>query len=323
MDKYWIDIATNLAYTNIGRTGYKPSVASVIVKDGVLLVSGVTSSSNGIHAEVVAINDARRRNVNLEGGTMYVTLEPCVHYGQTPPCVNAILEAKIANVVVGVLDPDPRVSGKGIEFLRQNGVNVTLLDDVRVRELYHSYFIFKNERRPYIVLKIAQSLDGKIATGNGVSKWITAEGARNYTNFLRSRFDGILIGGNTAKKDSPKLDCRVVGLEKFSPKKFVASINHFDGFVSVNGSVNEVVSQIYEHNIQHLLVEGGGNIITQFIKENLFDEILLIQAPIFIGNDGMSSVQDLGLVKIPTNSMQIIEKIEIDNNIILRLKNSI
>lgn len=320
MNKYWINIAINLAYTNLGRTGCKPSVGCVIVKDDIFLASGVTLPS-GEHAEAEAVKYAKSCNIKLDDATMYVTLEPCAHYGQTPPCVNTILEAGIKNIVIGIEDPDPRVSGKGIEFLKKNGINVIVLDDEKVRELYQSYFVFKKEKRPYVILKIAQSIDGKIATGSGVSKWITSENARRYTNFLRSRFGGILVGANTVKNDSPKLDCRIAGLEKFSPKKFCASLNEFDGFESVSGSSDEMLLQIYENNIQSLLIEGGANLITQFVKANLFDEVILVQAPIFIGSDGMPAIKDLNLTEIPMAKMKIIEKIQIDNNIFIRYKN--
>jgi diaminohydroxyphosphoribosylaminopyrimidine deaminase/5-amino-6-(5-phosphoribosylamino)uracil reductase len=138
---------------------------------------------------------------------------------------------------------------------------------------------------------------------------------------LRSRFDGILVGQNTLIKDSPSLDCRIEGLEQFSPKRFCASSIKVDGFVNVGGSVNEILQKIYENNVQHLLVEGGANIVTQFMKANLFDEVIVVQAPIFLGNDGISSMQALGLETLPLGGMKILEKIEIDNNIFIRLKN--
>lgn len=318
--EYWMAVSTNIAYTNIGRTGKKPSVGAVIVKNGVMLSSGITSPSRQ-HAEQIAVSDALERGIDITGSTMFTTLEPCSHYGETPPCVRAIVAAKIQNVVIGVIDPDIRVSGSGIEYLQNNGVNVNVLNCESVRNLYKSYFIFQQQKRPYIVLKIAQSLDGKIAIGSGISKWITGEKARHYTNFLRSRFDGILIGMNTLRSDSPQLDCRIEGLTQFSPKKFVTSGKQYNDFISVEGEIKNIVSQIYECGIQHLLVEGGANLITQFIKDDLFDEIILIQAPMCIGNDGISSIKNLCLNMIPSHKMQIIEQICIEDNIINRLQN--
>lgn len=318
--EYWMEIAINIAYTNIGRTGKKPCVGAIIVKDGIMLSSGVTSAT-GQHAEQIAIDNAITRDINIAGSTIFTTLEPCSHYGETPPCVKAIVAAEIQNAVVGVIDPDERVSGTGIEYLKANGVNVIVMDYGPVYTLYQSYFTFKREKRPYIVLKIAQSLDGKIAKSDGTSKWITSEGARRYTNFLRSRFNGILIGANALRLDNPKLDCRIPGLEKFSPRRFVASSQRHEGFFNVDGTVEDIISRIYGLGIQHLLVEGGANLITQFIKSGIFDEIILIQAPIVIGSDGLSSVQDLGLDLLPKQQMRVIERLFIEDNIINRLQN--
>ena len=142
-----------------------------------------------------------------------------------------------------------------------------------------------------------------------------------YTNFLRSKFDGILVGANTVRTDSPKLDCRIEGLEMFSPKKFVASRNiastqNFDGYTNVQGTIKEILFQIKENGVQRLLVEGGANLVTQFLKENLFDELILVQAPIFLGNDSKNAVENLELNQFPPINFFLKHQKDFDGNLI-------
>ena len=200
-------------------------------------------------------------------------------------------------------------------------MNVEFLPIYEVKKLHESYSTFKVKNRPFVSLKIASSLDGKIALANGESKWITNESARRYTNFLRSKFDGVLVGANTVRVDYPKLDCRIEGLEIFSPKKFVASrniasTNEIDGFINVHGSIEEILFQIKENGVQNLLIEGGANLITQFLKANLFDELILVQAPIFLGNDSKNAVESLELNQFPPINFFLKHQKDFDGNLI-------
>lgn len=318
--KDYMQIAVQVGMENLGKTGTNPSVGAVIVQ-GNLFATGVTSFGGIPHAEVNAIENAKKIGINLEKSTLFVTLEPCSHYGRTPPCAKAIVEAKIPNVFFGMYDPDLRVNGNGVKFLRENGVNVEFLPIDTIAKLHGGYSTFKTKNRPFVTLKIASSLDGKIALANGESKWITSQNARRYTNFLRSKFDGILVGANTVRTDLPKLDCRIEGLEMFSPKKFVASRNiastqNFDGYINVKGAIEEILLQIKENGVQNLLIEGGANLITQFLKENLFDELILVQAPIFLGNDSKNAVESLELNQFPPINFFLKHQKDFDGNLI-------
>ena len=316
--KDYMQIAVQVGMENFGKTGTNPSVGAVIVR-GDIVATGVTSIGGAPHAEVNAIENAKNLGIDLKKSTLFVTLEPCSHYGKTPPCAMAIVEAKIPNVFFGFSDPDPRVNGNGVKFLRENGVNVEFLSTDSIAKLHGGYSTFKTKNRPFVTLKIASSLDGKIALSNGDSKWITSESARRYTNFLRSKFDGILVGANTVRTDSPKLDCRIEGLEIFSPKKFVASKNiasteNFPEYTVVWGNIDEILFQIKENGVQNLLIEGGANLITQFLKANLFDELILVQAPIFLGSDSKNAVENLELNQIPSQNFELVLEKIFDGN---------
>jgi diaminohydroxyphosphoribosylaminopyrimidine deaminase/5-amino-6-(5-phosphoribosylamino)uracil reductase len=312
--KQLMQICINIAQQNFGRTGKNPSVGALILKDG-LIATGVTSCGGTPHAEVNAINNAKNLGINCNDAKMFVTLEPCAHFGKTPPCIDTIIQAGISHIVIGVKDPDSRVNGKGIEKLHNAGIKVEMLEFPEIYELYKAYFVFKTQQRPLVTIKIASSLDGKIALANGKSKWITSENARQYTNFLRSRFNGILVGGNTVKHDKPTLNCRINGLEEFSPKRFVVSKNQFEGYQNVYGTTKEILEDLYKNDIQSLLVEGGANLITQFIKDDLFDELILVQAPVFIGNDGKSCIEELHLKEIPHSNLNVVTQKIVDGNI--------
>ena len=309
-----MQICINIAQQNFGRTGKNPSVGALILKDG-LIATGFTSCGGIPHAEVNAINNAKNLGINCNDAKMFVTLEPCAHFGKTPPCIDTIIQAGISHIVIGVKDPDSRVNGKGIEKLHNAGIKVEMLEFPEIYELYKAYFVFKTQQRPLVTIKIASSLDGKIALANGKSKWITSENARQYTNFLRSRFNGILVGGNTVKHDKPTLNCRINGLEEFSPKRFVVSKNQFEGYQNVYGTTKEILEDLYKNDIQSLLVEGGANLITQFIKDDLFDELILVQAPVFIGNDGKSCIEELHLKEIPHSNLNVVTQKIVDGNI--------
>lgn len=209
-----------LAQRSLGQTAPNPAVGCVIVSpDGIVLGRGRTAKGGRPHAEVLALAEAGEV---ARGATAYVTLEPCSHTGQTPPCAEALIAAGVAKVVVAVGDPDPRVNGKGLAMLRAAGISV--IEGVCQKEaadLNAGFFLKIRENRPLVTLKIAQSLDGRSATATGESQWITGAPARAYGHLLRARHDAILIGSGTAEADDPMLTCRLPGLEARSPLRVV------------------------------------------------------------------------------------------------------
>lgn len=201
--------AIELAKQGVGWTAPNPLVGAVVVKNGRVIGEGYHRKYGELHAERNALAACTE---DPAGATLYVTLEPCCHYGKTPPCTEIIIEKKIAKVVIGSRDPNPKVAGKGARILREHGINV--VEDY-MREacdaLNPVFFHYITTKTPYVVLKFAMTLDGKIATRNGASKWITGEAARNHVHQLRGRYAGILAGIGTVLADDPMLNCRIDG----------------------------------------------------------------------------------------------------------------
>lgn len=213
--------AIALALEGSGTTSPNPMVGAVIVKAGKIVGEGFHRRAGLPHAEVDAINNAGKL---AKGATLYVTLEPCTHTGRTPPCVEAIIKAGIKRVYVGTRDPNPIVRGKGIRILRHAGIEVfeNILEE-RCRTINDSYNKFITTSLPYVTLKAALSIDGKIATSTGDSKWITNEECRKFVHRLRAQTDAIIIGLGTAVKDDPLLDVRLTGLGCPSPKAIIVT----------------------------------------------------------------------------------------------------
>jgi diaminohydroxyphosphoribosylaminopyrimidine deaminase/5-amino-6-(5-phosphoribosylamino)uracil reductase len=219
-DARWMRSALALARRSLGRTWPNPAVGTIIVKEGRVLGRGATAPGGRPHAETLALDHALRLHgpARLRGATAYVSLEPCAHHGRTPPCAVALLEAGIARVVCPMIDPDPRVSGRGVDALQAAGVEVrlgVLADEAR---RVNAGFLSRLERgRPSVLLKLATSLDGRIATRAGESRWITGAEARRRAHLMRAAHDAVLIGAGTARADNPSLDVRGIGLGDRSP----------------------------------------------------------------------------------------------------------
>lgn len=211
--------ALALARRGLGRVAPNPAVGCVIVRDGVIVGRGWTQPGGRPHAETVALEQAGEA---ARGATAYVTLEPCSHHGATPPCAEALISAGIARVVAAAGDPDVRVSGSGFEMLREAGVDVSYgICEAEARTLNRGFLLNRSEGRPLVTLKLATSLDGRIATRTGDSQWITGPSARRFGHLLRATHDSILVGSGTAQADDPELTCRIAGLEARSPTRVV------------------------------------------------------------------------------------------------------
>lgn len=206
-DKDYMCLALNLAQKGRGSVNPNPMVGAVVVKEGRIIGEGFHQKYGAYHAEREALNACRE---SPRGATLYVTLEPCCHYGKTPPCTQIIVEKEIQRVVIGSLDPNPLVSGKGVEFLQRQGIEVTI--DVMQQEclkLNEVFFHFIRHQRPFVVMKYAMSTDGKIACASGMSRWITGEKAREQVHKDRGSYAAIMVGIGTVLADDPLLNCRI------------------------------------------------------------------------------------------------------------------
>ena len=204
--------AIELAKKGSGHVNPNPLVGAVIVRDGEIIGEGYHECYGQLHAERNAIANAKKRGNSLEGSTIYVTLEPCCHYGKTPPCTEAIIEEKIARVVVGSDDPNPLVSGKGFQMLREKGIEVIphFLKE-KCDAMNHVFFHYIRTGTPYVAMKYAMTMDGKIACYTGDSKWVTGEESRAHVQTLRNHYKGIMAGIGTVLADDPMLNCRIEG----------------------------------------------------------------------------------------------------------------
>jgi diaminohydroxyphosphoribosylaminopyrimidine deaminase/5-amino-6-(5-phosphoribosylamino)uracil reductase len=274
-----------------GTTAPNPNVGCLIVgPDGEVVGDGVTAPGGRPHAEAVALAQAGER---ARGATLYTTLEPCDHRSaRGPTCSALILASGVATVVAGMEDPDPRTAGAGLERLRQAGVEVRVGDGADLaRSSMAGWLTRLALGRPRVTLKLALSIDGKIALPSGESKWITGEDARAHVHLERAHCDMILVGRGTLAADRPRLDVRLPGLEGRSPRRALLSRGDAVAGWELLRSPREVYSL---HDVNDLLIEGGSATATAFLAEDLVDRILLYRAPIIIG-EGRQSVGYIGL----------------------------
>ncbi|HYE69283.1 MAG TPA: bifunctional diaminohydroxyphosphoribosylaminopyrimidine deaminase/5-amino-6-(5-phosphoribosylamino)uracil reductase RibD, partial [Anaerovoracaceae bacterium] len=217
MDRFYMKRALELAEKGVGKTNPNPLVGAVIVKEGRIIGEGWHERYGQAHAEVNAIHNADVSAANIEsesveGSTVYVNLEPCCHHGKTPPCTELLISKGVNRVVIGTLDPNPLISGKGAQQLSDAGIEVTIgVMEQECKRLNEVFFSYIQKHRPFVVLKAAMSLDGKIAAPSGESKWITEESARRDVQLLRNQYSSIMVGVETVIKDDPELTCRLDG----------------------------------------------------------------------------------------------------------------
>ena len=350
-DQKFISYALNLAKKNLGTTAPNPVVGCVITKNNEIISTGVTARDGRPHAEKIAIDKVlshKNGSQLLENSSLYVTLEPCSHFGKTAPCANLIIQNRISRVVIASEDPDSRVNGDGIKKLCDAGIEVVVgIMEKESQELNKGFFKAKKTGLPYVTLKLATSLDGKIATKNFDSKWITSEKARHFSHHLRATNDAIMVGSNTVRKDNPMLDCRISGLEEYSPKRVIVAGNiNFDeelkifqtakniptiiltyeqdyDFTNLKNLGVEVIfcqkindqidiknalQKLYESGINSVLVEGGQNLATQLLKENVIDELIWIRNRKIIGDDGISGIGKMEFSNISETLRNFIKK---------------
>lgn len=274
-----------------GQSAPNPNVGCVIVSaSGKVVGRGATAAGGRPHAEAIALEQAGKR---ARGSTIYVTLEPCAHDSpRGPACTDLLLQAKPARVVIALKDPDPRTSGKGIRRLRAAGIDVKLgIGRDAARRSLAGWMTRLQLGRPRITLKLALSIDGKIALPSGESKWITGEDARRHVHLERAHSDMILVGRGTFLADQPRLDVRLPGLEERSPRRALLTRGDaVDGWETLRNP-----QDVYRlHDVNDLLVEGGSATGTAFLTEDLVDRILIYRAPIIVG-EGKSSFGYVGL----------------------------
>lgn len=335
-DEKYMRLAMQLAGNAIGRTSPNPLVGAVIVKDNRVVGCGWHRKAGTPHAEVHALNQAGEL---AQGADVYVTLEPCAHYGKTPPCSKALVEAKVKNVYGGLLDVNPKVAGKGFKILEDAGIHVEygfLQDELRKQN--EVFFKWIEHKKPFIVLKAAMTLDGKIATATGQSKWITNETSRAYGYKLRDIYDGIMVGINTVIEDNPMLIARVDGgknpirivvdsslkidinanvVQDKSAKTIVATTDKADkdkilklqaqdvDVIVVDKDENDKVDIeklldiLGQQNICSILVEGGATLSGSFVAKKLVDKVYFFIAPKIVGGkEAKTPVAGTGILNL-------------------------
>src|SRR5438067_2285009 len=327
--------ALRLAARGLGRVAPNPAVGCVIVsRNGRILGRGWTGRGGRPHAETIALAQAGEA---ARGGTAYVTLEPCAHHGETPPCAEALARTGIARVVASIEDPDPRVSGRGFNRLREAGVEVrTPLLEREAAALNRGFFLRVGERRPLVTLKIATSLDGRIASASGDSRWITGTEARRFAHLLRATHDAVLVGIETALADDPVLTCRIPGREQDSPLRVVLDtrlrlearsqlasttrdVPTLLFTVTEGGSalaecgveivkvtrdargrpdIRAVLAELAARGITRLLVEGGAGVHASFLDRGYVDRLELLRGPLALGASGHAAIDALAALSL-------------------------
>jgi diaminohydroxyphosphoribosylaminopyrimidine deaminase / 5-amino-6-(5-phosphoribosylamino)uracil reductase len=295
-DPRWMGAALALSERGRGRTAPNPNVGCVIMKDARVVGRGWTQPGGRPHAEALALAEAGEA---ARGATAYTSLEPCAHESaRGPACSDLLVAAGVARVVIALADPDARTCGKGAARLREAGIEVAEgIGEAGARAAMAGFLTRQARGRPFVTLKLATSLDGRIAMPSGESRWITGPEARAHAHVERARHEAILVGRGTWEADSPKLDARLAGLEDCSPKRFILS-RHPRESGNDEWEVLDAPGAIATlETVDHLLVEGGAETASSFLREGLVDRLLLYRAPILIGS-GRDALGDIGLADL-------------------------
>lgn len=296
-DSQWIRKALRLAKKGWGTTSPNPMVGAIVVKNGKEIGQGWHRQAGDVHAEVDAVNAAQDE---AKDAVLYVTLEPCSTYGKTPPCIERIKESGIKRVVIGSVDPNPKHNGKGVAALRAQGIEVEVgIEHDKCVLLNEAFFCWVRYRRPYILMKLAMTVDGKIATKTGHSQWISSSISRKKVQSLRQWADAILIGAETVRHDNPSLLVRIPKTWSRQPLRIIACrsgrLDVSSRVLSDNKARTRVVSfesasewrkfflELGKSNITSVLVEGGGEIAGNLLHYNLIDKVAIFVAPLLLG----------------------------------------
>lgn len=328
-DHRWMRAALMLALRGQGRVAPNPAVGCVLVKDGCLVGQGRTADGGRPHAETIALADAGEK---AKGATAYVTLEPCAHHGKTPPCADALIAAGVARVVIGASDPDPRVAGQGVERLVDAGIVVAegVLSD-EAEEQLDGYIRARKHGRPTVTVKLATSLDGRIALADGTSQWITGPQSRRLVHEMRSRHDAVMTASGTMRADNPMLTCRLDGIDH-QPVRIVVASGFLPGedtalaqsgdmgpvwcfcpegaLESLPSSIRgvgvktdqagrpllaDIMALLAAEGLTSVMVEAGGQFVSGLMKAGLIDRLVWMRSSGVIGGDGLPVLADLGL----------------------------
>lgn len=332
-DKHAMSIALNISEKSLNSAPPNPHVGCIIVKNKKIIGMGYHHSPGNPHAEIEAFNSCKE---NVEGSELYVTLEPCCHIGRTGKCVNDIIKNKVKRVIVGVCDTDERVSNKGIQILRESGIVVDILNDEEVIKSMTPYLYQRTHKIPYVYLKMATTLDNKCSAMDGSSKWITSEKSRLDSHKLREKVQCIVTTSSTVIKDKPRLNIRngnkaknplVIVLDRHSKLKN-SDIEDcgWERYIIWKDDIYSLLKYLYsEHNIISVLFECGPITFNSLIKENMWNEINLYISMNTLGNNGLSSIEDLNRgFNISEKEIlgKLIECKQIENDIKLVLKNN-
>lgn len=333
MDKVYMKRALELAELGRGKVAPNPMVGAVIVKAGKIIGEGYHKKYGDNHAEVNAFENATE---DVSGATLYVTLEPCAHYGKTPPCAKRIVKEGIKKVVIGVLDPNPLVAGKGVNILKDAGIEVVVgVLEEECRKINEVFMKYIKTSRPFVLMKYAMSLDGKISTATGKSKWISCEKSRRDVHKLRNNLSAIMVGINTVIKDNPMLNCRIEGgndpiriivdsnLRIPLDSKIVNTSNNISTIVATTHKadkdkiklleernvevivakekdgrvdITSLIDKLGEKKIDSILLEGGSEINFSCLQEGIVDKVRIYIAPkILGGNNAKGAVGGRGV----------------------------
>lgn len=335
MDSKYMERALELANMGIGRVNPNPLVGAVIVKDNEIIGEGYHECYGQAHAERNAVKNATKP---VEGSTIYVTLEPCAHYGKTPPCVDLLIEKKFKRVVVGMLDPNELVAGKSVEKLKQHGIEVVVgVKEEECKKMNEIFIKYITSKIPFVILKSGMSIDGKIATYSGESKWITSQQSREDSQNLRNRLQSIMVGVNTVIADDPELTCRINNdknliriivdtnlripldskvIKNEDKSTIIATTVDSDenkkqvlrklGIKVIevprkNNRVDlrELVKRLGQDGIDSILIEGGGTLNFSALQENIVDKVIFYIAPKILGGENSkSSIAGEGFSKL-------------------------
>ena len=335
-DERFMRRTLELAAKALGRTSPNPVVGAVIVRNGRIIGEGFHRRAGLPHAEREAL---RRITETARGATIYVNLEPCSHYGRTPPCADALIEAGIKRAVVGMVDPNPLVQGRGLRRLRRAGIAVaTGVLREECERLNEDFACFIRTGRPFVTLKLAASLDGRIAAASGDSQWISGEQSRRVVHELRNRVDAILVGAETVRNDDPRLTCRMRGgrdplrvvldgrlsitpsarvctQPSTAPTLIATSEDHGRGekqaqleaqgvqvvcLPGKNGQVplRPLLVELGRRGHKSVLIEGGGRIAAAALREGVVDKVLFFYAPLLLGGEGRAMIGPLGIDRV-------------------------